>query len=271
MPRIPILLYHSISDAATPPYKKWAVRPGAFAEQLGYLRAAGYTALTVSQLVDMRAGGKPLPERPVLLTFDDGLADFYTGALPLLKQYSVAATLYITTDYVGKTSRWLAAEGEGERPMLSWEQISEIDACGVECGAHTRTHPQLDVLDLKKAREEILGSKDVLEQRLGKPVTSFAYPHGYHSPAIKRLVRQSGLASACAVKHAMSSPSDDVTALARIIVSGDTDLDAFKKLLRGEGLPVAPGREKLETTGWRYVRRAKKMLKGLSSKNEIYG
>lgn len=273
MPQIPILLYHSISEVAAPIYKRWAVHPERFASQLRYLRTEGYTALTVSQLVEIRTTKDgALPERPVLLTFDDGLADFYTGALPCLRQYGFAATLYITTDYVGQTSRWLLPDGEGERPMLTWEQVAEIDASGIECGAHTRSHPQLDVLTLKEAREEIAGSKVDLEQHLGKPVTSFAYPHGYHSSAIKRLVQQLGFTSACAVKHAMSTPLDDITALARIIISGDTDLGTLKKLLKGEGLQVAPKREKLETVGWRYVRRAKKTLSRLPfQKGEMYG
>ena len=257
----PILLYHSISDKAAPQFAPWAVQPEVFGAHLCYLRKQGYTPLTLSQLARLYVGYKRLPERPVVITFDDGFADFYTNALPLLERYACPATLYITTDYVGHTSRWLEAEGEGGRPMLTWAQIKELAERGVECGAHTRTHPQLDTLSLAEARAEIEGSKKALEQRLGKPVMSFAYPHGYHSPAVKRLVKQAGFSSACAVKHAVSVRTDDPFTLARVIVSADTGLDTFKALLSGRYLRVAPRRETWQVRGWRLTRRAASVLK----------
>ena len=166
-PAIPILLYHSISNTASPSYRSWAVRPERFAEQLEYLHKNSYVALTVSQLVRLIRQPNSFPRRPVVITFDDGLADFYTGALPTLQRYELPATLYITTDYVGQTSRWLDNAGEGERPMLSWHQIQELELSGVECGAHTRRHPELDTLSLDRARDEIAGSKRALENQLG--------------------------------------------------------------------------------------------------------
>lgn len=267
---LPILLYHSISEKVAPPFQKWAVHPKRFSEQLDFLRAEGYTPFTVSQLVEAGTGGH-LPERPVVVTFDDGFADFYTGALPLLKKHEFVATLFLTTDYIGKTSRWLAAEGEGHRPMLSWEQVSELDRCGVECGAHTRSHPQLDTLRRAQARDEIFGSKKALEDNLGKPALSFAYPHGYHSAATKKLVKQAGFSSACAVKHAMSNQTDDPFALARIIVEADTDLRTFKNLLDGRGVKPTPSGERWQTKGWRYARRLKKItsdFRSLKSRDE---
>ena len=256
---IPILLYHSVAEQVAPKFAPWAVSPAQFEAQLRYLREAGYTPLTVTQLIHLNARGR-LPERPVVLTFDDGLADFYTDALPLLRRYTCPATLYITTDYVGRTSRWLAAEGEGDRPMMTWAQIGELTAYGVECGAHTRTHPQLDTLSLREAQEEIAGSRRALEQHLGQPITSFAYPHGYHSPALKTLVRELGFTSACAVKHALSASYDDPFALARLIVYGDTDLATFQSLLENN-MRVAPRRERWQTKGWRWARRTAHVTK----------
>lgn len=257
---IPILLYHSVSDAASPSYRPWAVRPERFAEQLRHLRDHGYTALSVSQLARLIRQPDSLPRRPVVITFDDGLADFYTGALPALQRYELPATLYVTTDYIGQTSRWLDHAGEGERPMLSWRQLSKLEDLGVECGAHTQRHLELDTLSLEKARSEILGSKRSLEDRLERPVSSFAYPHGYHSAAVKNMVRQVGFASACAVKHALSSPKDDLLALSRVVIYADTDMAMFEGLLEGNGLEVAPQREKWRTKGWRLYRRSKAQL-----------
>lgn len=264
-PMIPILLYHSMAEKVAPPFRLWAVSPAQFAAQLEYLREHHYTPLSVSQLISLR--GARLPKRPVVVTFDDGFADFYTDALPLLERYSCPATLYITTGYVGQTSRWLADEGEGERPMLSWAQVRELPERGVECGVHSCTHPQLDTLSVAQARAEVVSSKEALEQQLGQSVTSFAYPHGYYSGAVKRLVQEAGFSSACAVKHAMSTPKDDAFALSRIIISADTGLDAFAQLLGGHELPIAPQRESWKTKGWRLARRSTKVLKSLKRRN----
>ena len=257
---IPILLYHSIATEVAPRFRRWAVSPEQFDEQLRYLREHDFIPLTVSQLMQQRERGC-LPERSVAVTFDDGFADFYTGALPLLTQHGFGATLYITTGYVGKTSRWLATEGEGGRAMLDWNQVRELPEHGVECGAHTHYHPQLDTLSLAQARNEVLNSKLVLEAQLGRAVTTFAYPHGYHSGALTQLVRQLGFDSACAVKHAMSSSCDNPFALARIIVSGDTDMSTFARLLEGRDLVTAAPRESWRTKGWRLVRRTTKVLR----------
>ncbi len=259
---IPILLYHSVAENATSQYRRWAIRPGIFAAHLAYLHNQGYTPITVTHLAQaMIDQGTHLPERPVVLTFDDGLADFYAGALPVLKSYAFAATLYIATQFVGGTSRWLHAEGEGERPMLTWSQIADIHASGIECGAHSHSHPQLDVLSLAEAGDEITRSKAILEQHLGRAVTTFAYPHGYYDSGVRRLVQQAGYTSACAVKHALSSLADDRFALARIIVSPeDANVENFANLLAGRGLRLAPTRERVRTRGWRLVRRSARFL-----------
>lgn len=253
---IPILLYHSIADTATARFQRFTLPTQRFAAHMAYLHSQGYTALTVSQF---RAAtctpGKPLPQRPVVITFDDGFADFYHTALPTLDAYGLVATLYVPTGFVGQTSRWLAREGEGERPLVTWSQLRQISACGIECGAHTHRHLPLDTLAWAAYCQEITLPKVLLEEELGQPVTSFAYPHGYYSPAVRAVVQRTGYASACAVKHAMSSVTDDPWALARIIIQHDTDVHALSRLLQGQGLPLAPQTERLRTKIWRLLRR----------------
>jgi peptidoglycan/xylan/chitin deacetylase (PgdA/CDA1 family) len=263
---VPILLYHSIAEEASAQFRKWAVRPRDFAAQMGYLHENGYTPMTVTRLARTIANRRvPLPERPVVISFDDGFADFYSQAFPVLEFYGFTATLYVVSGYVGGSSQWLQSQGEAERSMLTWEQIAELDAAGVEVGAHTQTHPQLDTLAPGIAREQIQGSKLVLEQRLGKRVVSFAYPHGYYSPIVRNIVRQAGFISACGVKHAMSSMNDDRFALARIIVAHGTSISGFRALLAGEGLRVAPVGERTRTRAWRFLRRSMVILRARSS------
>jgi peptidoglycan/xylan/chitin deacetylase (PgdA/CDA1 family) len=264
---VPILLYHSISTTAMPSAQRWTVHPKTFAAHMAYVHEHQYTPLTVTQLARALSDRRIcLPNRPVVITFDDGLADFYTGALPILRQHGFVATLYVTSGLVGRTSRGLYPRGHDAQPMLSWDQLATIQASGIECGAHSVSHPQLDLLSRRAARDEIVHCKEALEQRLGREVATFAYPHGYYSANVRRLVQEAGYSSACAVKHALSATTDDPFALARIIVP-DTEasgIDRFGDLLAGHGLPVAPMGERVRTKGWRAVRRSSRLLSRLS-------
>ncbi len=256
MTPVPILLYHSISDTATTRFRRWTVSPSLFAAHMAFLAGRQYTSLTVSQFAEgpLHSHLAP-PAKPVVITFDDGFADFYTNALPRLNSAGLVATLYIVTGYVGATSRWLAPEGESDRRMLSWSQIREIEQSGIECGAHGHLHLQMDVLPKAGAWKEIDRSKRELEQHLGHSIRTFAYPHGYSSPPVRRMIEQAGFTSASGVKHAMSSASDNRFNLARIIVSADTSVSRLAAMLRGEGLAISPG-ESVQTVGWRFIRRS---------------
>jgi peptidoglycan/xylan/chitin deacetylase (PgdA/CDA1 family) len=255
---VPILLYHSIAETVSPRYKRWAVNPTLFAAHMEYLHEQGYRVFTVTQLVQsMTYAPARLPPKAVVITFDDGLGDFYTTALPLLRQYHFPATLYVTTGYVEGVSGWLAPVDEGNRPMLSWRQIAELPSHRIECGAHSHTHLPLDTLPRAQALREIVNSKALLEDKLRQPVLSFAYPHGYYDRSVYQMVQNTGFTSACGVKHAMSSTGDDRFALARIIVAGDTSVNELARLLAGQGLPMAGRRERMRTKVWRLVRRVR--------------
>jgi peptidoglycan/xylan/chitin deacetylase (PgdA/CDA1 family) len=253
---IPILMYHSVADGAAARFLPWTVSPRRFAEHMALVDALGYTPITVSQMVKaMDGGAEPLPSRPIVLTFDDGFQDFYTAALPVLRAHRFAATLYVVSGCVEGTSRWLTDEGEGNRPMLTWSQLRQIADAGVECGAHSHTHPQLDVVSRDRAQSEIVRSRRELEERLGRAVQSFAYPHGYHDGTVRRFVEEAGYSSACGVKHVHSSLTDDRFSLGRVIVRRDDDDARLLQMLRPGGLPIAPRSERLQTKGWRLARR----------------
>jgi peptidoglycan/xylan/chitin deacetylase (PgdA/CDA1 family) len=238
---IPILMYHSISSYASTGFRPCIVSPEAFDKHLSYLEQCHYTSVTVTQLVRaMATSVSTLPPRPVVLTFDDGYADFYTAALPALQRHGFIATLYIATAFVEGTSRWLQYIGEGDRPMLTWEQLAEINASGIECAAHTHTHPALDMLSPSAARDEIVRSKELLEEHLSQHVSSFAYPFGYYSPRVLHIVRESGFDSACAIGRKMSSMHDNPYALARLAIWPDTNVHMLATALSiGRGPLVA--------------------------------
>ncbi|MGZ3626183.1 MAG: polysaccharide deacetylase family protein [Ktedonobacteraceae bacterium] len=255
--KVPILMYHSISDHASPKFKQFVVSPKLFAEHMAFLQQHKYTPITVSQFVAaLTQRGSKLPERPVVLTFDDGFADFYTEALPVLQQYGFTATLYTATAFINGTSRWLQHEGETSRPMLTWEQLKEINARGIECGGHSHSHPQLDTLSQAEAHREIVQCKKHLEDHLDQEVSSFAYPFGYYTATIRKQVQEAGYKSACAVKFAMSSETTDPFALARLVVRPDTNVDALAALLGGHSSPVfATIYARARTPLWQLARR----------------
>lgn len=251
---IPILLYHSVANDADPRFAEWTVSPDLFAGHMDALASEGYRTLTVGELVQRGFGRKEgVPERTVVITFDDGFEDFYTTAWPQLRRTGLSASVFVTTGLVGSTSTWLERCGEGERPLMSWSQVAEISAAGIECGAHCHAHLQLDLVPLPHVREQIERSRRALAEVIG-PVTSFAYPHGYHSRRVRREVRRAGFTSACAVGDGLAAASDDPFAITRAVVRRGTSVETLLSLVGG-AQPTRRSRP-VRRIAWRSLRRA---------------
>jgi len=257
--KISILKYHRRSCSTNQKIMPFAVPPTQFADQMAYVHTHGYTPMTVTQFIQTEEAY--LPEKPVILTFDDGMSDFFTEALPILSHYNFPATLYIATAFVNSTCDWLRREGESTRLMVTWEQITQIQAAGIECGAHSHTHPQLDMLPPSQAQQEITTSKEILEGHLGQRVTSFAYPYGYYTATTQRLIRASGYTSACAVNHAMYTIGTSSFALPRLMVKPSTSKEEFAGLLTGKSTystKIFTTYARMRTPVWQIVRRGTK-------------
>jgi peptidoglycan/xylan/chitin deacetylase (PgdA/CDA1 family) len=259
---VPILLYHSVSEQPSSHIRRFALTPDAFRRHLACIAEYRHTPLTLSDFVDRAYHGTtPLPERPVVITFDDGYADVHENALPALLEFGMPATLYVTSGYLRGRDDKTIRDPPGA--MLDLVQLRELTDSGVEVGGHTHTHPQLDTVGRARAQDEIVTCKAILEDTLQLRVRSFAYPHGYSSPVVRRLVRAAGYESACGVKNAFSSLHDDPFALARLMVRDTTRLDALEKWLQGAGAPPPPRGEPVATRVWRLVRRARAQLERL--------
>jgi len=239
---IPVLLYHSVSASPTGSIAPYTISPAMFERQLDLIAERRH-ALTVTQFAECLNGREALPANPVVITFDDGFADNLDVAARLLADRDLAATVYVTTGYVGRPS------------MLAWEQLRELEDMKLEIGAHAHTHTPLDELDLAEAVEEISSSKEMLERQLRHPVATFAYPHGYSSHRVRTAVRSAGFSSACGVRNAFSHAADDPLNIARLTVRSDVGLERISQWLNGQGAPVVRHGEALQTRGWRVVRR----------------
>ncbi|HUN60365.1 MAG TPA: polysaccharide deacetylase family protein [Candidatus Sulfotelmatobacter sp.] len=173
---VPILMYHSISDnlfAKAHPYYQINTLPEIFAQQMRWLRNSGYRATGLSEALAGLQMDEDLSKK-VVLTFDDGYRDFYTDALPVLKQCGFTATIFLATDRIQNSP----ARIEGV-DYLTWNDVRELHREGICFGAHTVTHPDLRSLPPDQIEYELGCSKELIEDRLGAAVESFSYPHGF--------------------------------------------------------------------------------------------
>jgi peptidoglycan/xylan/chitin deacetylase (PgdA/CDA1 family) len=261
VPLVPILLYHSVSSAPPPVIRHFAVDERTFSEHLDLVAARGLASLTVTAFVEaVERGDARLLERAVVITFDDGFADFET-ALATLGERGLSATLFVATGLLRGAPRPVHAPGLSDH-MLHWDRLRELAAGGIEIGAHSHSHPQLDTLTPRRARQEITLSRRLLQEAIGAEVETFAYPNGYSSARVRRLVRAEGFRAACGVKDTFSSEHDDRFALARLMIRSSTRTEEVERWLDRSAAPPPRSRERARTRAWRAYRRGRAILTG---------
>ncbi len=251
--RTPILVYHSV--CADPPewIAPYSVSPETFSAHLDAVAASGRQPLTVSQYAGVLRGSGSLPPRAVLITVDDGFADFADHILPALAARKMPSTLYVTTGALeGRRAESVLPPAR----MLRSTDLPGLEAAGVEIGAHSHTHRQLDVLPAREVERELSLSGALLAEWLGHGIRSFAYPHGYWRPGILPLVREAGFDTACAVGNSFSSAADRMLTLPRLMVTAHTDGPAVAAWLAGSGPPVTARSYRGSAFAWRQYRRA---------------
>ncbi len=195
---------------------------------MDYLAENRYRTMTLSALVDAWRSGSPLPDKSVVLTFDDGFVDFYSAAVPALLEHNFTATLYVATGFVEGYSGWLTRCGEGNRPMMTWRMLQEVAAMGFEVGSHSHSHPELDRCSIGTIVHEVSDSKHVLQDRLGVPVRTFAYPFGYWDKRVRAIVADAGFQTAVQVAGLACRRTDDWLSIPRLVVNRwttESDLD----------------------------------------------
>lgn len=188
--RLPVLLYHHVGPLRPGTIPGLTVSPERFERHVRWLARRGYTGICPSDWVRWRREGKGLPIKPVLLTFDDGYADLVEYALPVLRRYGFGAAVYMVTGQLGGTNAWDEARGSGTLHLMTADQIRFWATQGIEFGAHSRTHADLTTLSASELSEEVVGSGKDLESILAARVVSFAYPYGFHNPAVDDCVRR---------------------------------------------------------------------------------
>jgi peptidoglycan/xylan/chitin deacetylase (PgdA/CDA1 family) len=190
----PILLYHQI--ALTSPEEdpfRLGVPPEIFNAQMKYLKDNGYSTIKPQDYADNAEITQNKLDKMIVLTFDDGYLNHYTNAFPILQKYGFSAIIFIVTDSIGKSKTW---DANGQVPLMEWSHLKEMSRYGISFESHTCTHPDLTKISDEAILQEFLCSKGKIEDLLGIPVRSLAYPYGKYNQRITQLAEQAGFQSA---------------------------------------------------------------------------
>jgi len=166
--------------------------PTRFAQQMAHLKKKGFVFYAAAELIEyFRAKGE-FPERGITITFDDGCTDNYSNAFPVLRELEIKATMFVVPSCIGQTNSKTLPAGEPPRPHFTREQMLEMSKFGIEFGSHSMNHRLLHEIPLHEARYEIESAKACLEELLQRPCQTFAYPAGYFTPEVERLIEKAG-------------------------------------------------------------------------------
>jgi len=222
--RVPILMYHYISvppAGADALRRDLSVSPQTFEEQLRYLKDNGYETISLYDLNRHLQLGNPLPEKPVILTFDDGYRDNFEFAFPLLVKYGFTGVFLLTT----------APIDQGNDAYLTWPQVALMSQMGMDMEPHSYTHPNLSGQPLDYVVWQVIGSKEAIEERTGKTCRFFAYPSGEYDQQVVDVLRSAHFWGALAVRSGTTHSSDGMFDLARIRIRGADTLESFARKL----------------------------------------
>ncbi|MEJ5197936.1 MAG: polysaccharide deacetylase family protein [Anaerolineae bacterium] len=223
--RVPILMYHYVSEppADADIYRKdLSVTPSRFESHLRYLQENGYQVITLDDLLGFLAYGAPLPPRPVILTFDDGYADNYTNAFPLLRKYGMVGHFFIISDFVSQ-------QRDG---YMTWPQIEEMARAGQRFGSHSRDHPDLKGKPVDYLVWQALGGLEAIQEHLGYHPRWISYPAGSYDDQVIAVYRSAHYWGGLSTEQGATHTLDRIFALKRVRVRGTYTADDLAGLLR---------------------------------------
>ena len=218
---IPVLNYHQINDSA---HNALTVNSKQFEAQMKYLTDEGYHTITPYELSEAMENGSPLPEKPVVITFDDGYLDNYNNAFPILKKYNMKATIFLISDYVGVYPNY-----------LTWDKALEMQEHQIDLESHTLNHVELTKTgSADETLHQLIDSRRAIEWHLQKKVEFLAYPCSSYNAEVEELVKQAGYRAAFTVHYGAVQPGDNMYALDRVPIFGGNShtLLRFKLRLR---------------------------------------
>jgi peptidoglycan/xylan/chitin deacetylase (PgdA/CDA1 family) len=217
-------MYHYVSEppADADIYRRdLSVTPANFEAQLAWLQSQGYESITLTDLVYHLSRGWPLPDKPVILTFDDGYRDNYTNAFPLLQEYGYTGTFFLVTGPI-----------DFENPdYLTWDMVEEMHQAGMDFQPHSYRHLDLRGTGLDFLIFEILAPKEAIEARTGETPRFYAYPSGRYDDRTIAVLKSANYWGAVITEQGATHTSDGLFELVRVRVRGRHTLEDFERLM----------------------------------------
>lgn len=226
-----ILNYHSIHPA-----HEFGTKPEEFWQQMEYLKS-NFDVVSLLDFYELRKTKRNLPDKLVMVTFDDGYEDNYEYAFPILNKFGIKATVFVTTGFINGDID-IAKDHVTYRGLnpLTWEQIIQLSKSGISFGSHTHTHQILAHVSREYAEEEISKSKTILEKQLGRSIDMFAYPLGQprtFNQQIIQLLQKYHFKLACSTIWGSDNSYTDILALRRIRIDAVDTMDDFRQKVNG--------------------------------------
>ena len=208
---LPILTFHAIDDRPS----VISFSPRVFERGIAKLHEHGFRTLSLMEAVHLIRQEKPFPDRSFVITFDDGYQTVFGSAFPVLRQYGMSATVFLTVGEKRPSNPSDRLPSLNGRPMLNWQEIYEMKKWGIDFGSHTLTHPDLTHLPLDRVEIEISDSKAIIGDALNAPVACFAYPNGRYDNRSREIVKKH-FACACSDELGLINSGTDLYTLKRI-------------------------------------------------------
>lgn len=228
---VPVIMYHRVvRDISEAGRHGIYVTEEQFESHMKYLKQRGYQTLTFEEAVNLNRLDRN--KKYIIITFDDGYTDNYKLAFPILKKYGFKAVIFLVAglDY----NKWdCTSPDEPRLGFMNKEQLLEMQHYGIEFGVHTMTHPDLTKLSCEEAQKEIFQSRDILEEKLGKKLKTFAYPYGALNEETKVLLKQAGFSYGIATDTGPLGLHEDLFQIRRIGIFPNTNASGFARKVKG--------------------------------------
>lgn len=224
---IPILMYHSVAEedeSAVRPYYRIAITPSQFLRQMMWLDEQGYRTTSLASAVELLQAGGGAVEKTVVITFDDGYRNFRQHAFPALERFGFTATVFLPTASIADQPLIF-----NRRECMTWGEVRDLQRRGISFGSHTVSHPQLHGLGREVIREELLRSRETIEDKTGCAVDSFAYPYAFpqtdepFKAMVRQILRESGYRYGVCTRIGRAGAASDPLFLERLPVNSADD------------------------------------------------
>lgn len=229
--RIPVLMYHRIGDQSTGWDRHYSVTPRTFARQMEALAHRGYRASSLEAFLGWRRQTSALPEKSLLVTFDDGFAGVFDHALPVLRDLQWPFTVFMVSGKIGQPADWSLTPSSMDRSrcLMGAAELESLLTAGASIQSHGTSHRDLTNLDDGDLEGELIQSREALATLTGQAVKAIAYPFGRHDERVAHFTRQAGYEAAFSVLPGFNRPQTAPFALHRLDVFGT---DSSAQLLR---------------------------------------